>query len=66
MYVSSFLNKSSANFGDPSVTATTSDHYFPEGIYYDFSIGGKETKHHSHIAVLRASYDCNVYISEKC
>lgn len=52
-------------FGDSSVTATTSDHYFPAGIYYDFAIGGDASKQYSHIAVLRADTDCTLYVSEK-
>lgn len=52
-------------FGDSSVTATASDHYFPTGIYYDFSIGGDETKQATYVAVLRADTDCTVYVSEK-
>ena len=52
-------------FGDSSVSATTSDHYFPEGVYYDVSIGGDKTAQFSHVAVLAASYDCQFYISEK-
>jgi hypothetical protein len=27
-------------FGGSTVTAASSDHYFPEGLYYDFAIGG--------------------------
>lgn len=52
-------------FGDSSVAATTSDHYFPEGIYYDVAIGGDETGQHSHVSVISANYDCVLYISEK-
>lgn len=52
-------------FGDSSVAATTSDHFFPEGIYYDFAIGGEQAAHNTHVAVLRASVDGPVYISEK-
>ncbi len=52
-------------FGDSGVTATTSDHYFPAGYYYDFSIGGDGTAHKTHIAVLRESSDGMAYISEK-
>ena len=52
-------------FGGSSVTATTSDHYFPTGVYYDFSIGGGAVPHYTHVAVLRATSDCSVYISEK-
>ncbi len=52
-------------FGDSSVEATTADHYFPSGIYYDFSIGGGETKQATHVAVLRVDSDCTLYVSEK-
>ena len=52
-------------FGGASVTASASDHYFPSGVYYDFSIGGDKVPHFTHVAVLRVSSDCNVYISEK-
>lgn len=52
-------------FGGASVTATSSDHYFPEGVYYDFAIGGERTAHYTHVSVLRASSDGSVYISEK-
>ena len=30
-------------FGDSSVTAAATDHYFPAGVYYDFAIGGDRT-----------------------
>ena len=52
-------------FGDSSVTATTSDHFFPKGLYYDLSIGAERTGHDTHVAVLRASADGNLYVSEK-
>lgn len=54
-------------FGDVSVTATTDDHYFPAGVYYDVAIGGGSGKgaFHTHVAVLRVDSDCSVYISEK-
>lgn len=52
-------------FGDVTVTATASDHYFPEGVYYDFAIGGDKVRHYTHIAVLRADSNCELYISEK-
>ena len=52
-------------FGDTTATATASDHYFPSGVYYDFSIGGGPVPHYSHIAVLAASADCVLYVSEK-
>lgn len=52
--------------GDASVTASASDHYFPEGIYYDFAIGADNANHNTHIAVLRVgAEDGTVYISEK-
>ncbi|MDY0029638.1 MAG: hypothetical protein RBR86_06820 [Pseudobdellovibrionaceae bacterium] len=52
-------------FGGAGVVATTSDHYFPAGYYYDFSIGGDGTAHKTHIAVLRESTNGMAYISEK-
>ena len=53
-------------FGGTSVTATTSDHFFPAGIYYDVAIGGERMGHSTHLAVLRAdSTDGTVYVSEK-
>jgi hypothetical protein len=53
------------NFGDSTVTATSSAHYFPANTYYDFAIGGDRTGHYTNLAVLRVSADCDVYISEK-
>lgn len=52
-------------FGDSSVTATTSDHFFPANVYYDLSIGGEKTAHYTHVAVLRVSGDGTLYVSEK-
>lgn len=53
-------------FGGSSVSATTSDHYFPTGVYYDFAIGGGKVGQFTHVAVLRAGgADCVVYVSEK-
>lgn len=52
-------------FGGSGVTAASTDHYFPEGLYYDFSIGGDEAVQYKYVAVLRASADGTVYISEK-
>ncbi len=52
-------------FGGSGVTAAATDHYFPEGLYYDFSIGGDEAVQYKYVAVLRASTDGTVYISEK-
>lgn len=52
-------------FGDSSVTATSSDHFFPAGVYYDVSLGDEANGHATHIAVLRVSGDGTLYISEK-
>lgn len=54
-------------FGNASVTATASDHYYPGDTYYDFSISGGDSKgpHSTHLAVLAAAGDCAVYVSEK-
>lgn len=55
-------------FGNASVTATSSDHFFPEGTYYDFALsGGADGKgpHHTHVAVLAAESSGTVYLSEK-
>ena len=51
--------------GDTNVTASTTDHYFPSGVYYDISIGDDKVGQHTHIAVLRVDQDCSLYISEK-
>lgn len=52
-------------FGDNTVTAATTDHYFPAGIYYDVAIGGEEAAQTLYIAALRAEGDGALYISEK-
>ncbi len=52
-------------FGDSTVTASSSDHYFPAGVYYDFSIGGDHTAHYTHMAALAVSTGGLAYISEK-
>ena len=52
-------------FGDSAVTATSSDHFFPAGIYYDIAIGGDGAGHYTHLAALRLTADGNLYISEK-
>jgi hypothetical protein len=54
-------------FGDNTVTATTADHYFPAGVYYDVAIsgGGKKGAQYTHMAFIRADADCTLYISEK-
>lgn len=54
--------------GGASVTAANTDHFYPDGVYYDFAIGGGDIKgpHFTHLAVLRAGdEDCSVYVSEK-
>lgn len=53
------------NFGDSGISADANDHFYPAGIYYDFSIGEEDARH-KYLAVLRAgSTDGTVYISEK-
>jgi len=54
-------------FGGSSVTATTTDHYFPQGVYYDFAVQGSDTKgpHATNVAVLAVSTAGTVYVSEK-
>lgn len=52
--------------GDSTVSATSADHYFPAGLYYDIAVGGDGQKQTTHVAVIRAeSTDGTVYISEK-
>ena len=52
-------------FGDNTVTATTSDHFFPKGVYYDFAIGGDKVDQYTYVAALQASTAGTLYISEK-
>lgn len=52
-------------FGDESVTASSSDHYLPAGLYYDVSIGGDSGAHYTHIAALQAGEAGTLYLSEK-
>ena len=52
-------------FGNNSVNATTSDHFFPAGLYYDIAIGSERSGHDTHIAAIRSSVDGTLYISEK-
>lgn len=53
-------------FGDITVTANTSDHFFPEGVYYDIAIQSKGSAQYTHISAIRAEdYDGTLYISEK-
>lgn len=53
------------NFGGSTVTATSDDHYFPAGVYYDVALGGDGAAHYTHMAVLQVSNAGNVYVSEK-
>lgn len=52
-------------FGTSSVTAATTDHYFPAGVYYDVAIGGGKVDQSTHVAAIRADADCMLYVSEK-
>jgi hypothetical protein len=54
-------------FGASAVEAADTDHYFPEGVYYDFSVSGGDAKgpRFTHVAVLAAGDNCTVYVSEK-
>ena len=52
-------------FGGATGTATSSDHFFPAGTYYDMAIGGDGTGHYTHLAVLRTTQDGSLYVSEK-
>lgn len=52
-------------FGNNSITASSSDHFYPDGLYYDFAIGGDQTGQATHIAVLAVGTSGTVYISEK-
>ncbi len=52
-------------FGDNTVTAATTDHYYPTGLYYDFAIGGGRVAQYTNLAVRAVDSSCTVYISEK-
>lgn len=54
-------------FGDNTVDATTADHYFPAGVYYDVAITGGSGKgaHNAYVSALRFDEDGMLYISEK-
>lgn len=51
-------------FGGADVAAAATDHYFPAGVYYDFSVQADQVKY-THAAFLQAATGCDVYISEK-
>lgn len=52
-------------FGDETVVASASSHFYPTGEYYDFAIGGGKTPQFTHIAVLQVSAAGTAYLSEK-
>ncbi|MEI7609012.1 MAG: hypothetical protein WCJ64_16670, partial [Rhodospirillaceae bacterium] len=53
--------------GDATVTAGTSDHFFPAGSYQHISLGGdlQGRNRHTCLAAMRADGDCSLYVSEK-
>lgn len=52
--------------GNADIEASATDHYLPEGVYYDIAIsGGAKGPHATHLAVLAAAAGCTLYISEK-
>ncbi len=53
------------SFGGSGVTASSSDHYYPAGVYYDFAIGGDQMAHATHLAVRAVDSNGAVYVSEK-
>ena len=50
--------------GGADVTAATSDHYIPEGIWLTLSLGGGKAQRHTHLAAIRSAADCTLHISE--
>lgn len=54
-------------FGDDSVTATPSDHFFPANTYYDVAITGGSGKgpHNAYLSAIRVAEDGTIYVSEK-
>ena len=58
--------------GNSTVTATTSSHFFPSGLYYDFNVyyGGEQfsiTGGNQYISLITSdsSKDANVHVSER-
>lgn len=56
---------------DPAAKATSADHYFPAGIYYNFELGGQVSKGYSqrkenkkYISVLSVDTSGTAYVSE--
>lgn len=52
-------------FGNSAITASSTDHYFPGGVYYDVAIVGDKEARHDYVAAIRAESDCTLYVSEK-
>lgn len=52
-------------FGGASASATSSDHFFPAGTYYDFAIGADGEAQYTYLAARAVSANGSVYISEK-
>lgn len=52
-------------FGGASVSATSSDHFFPKNVYYDVAIGGDRTHQFTHVAAVQVSAGGTLYVSEK-
>ena len=53
------------SFGDSAVTADSTDHFFPAGVYYDIAIGGEQAAHNAYVAVRAVDTNGDVYVSEK-
>ncbi len=53
------------SFGDNTITASTSDHYIPAETYMDIAIGGGKSQQYTHMAAVKNTNDCTIYISEK-
>lgn len=52
--------------GDSTIEAAASDHYLPEGLYYDVAVaGGQKGPQATHIAAIAADDNCTLYISER-
>ena len=52
--------------GAHSLLASSGDHYFPAGVYYDISLGSAKSGRASHLAAIKAgATDATLYISEK-
>lgn len=51
-------------FGDSTVTANNTDHFFPSGTYYDVAIG-PDTKDRYVAAIRDGTTDGTLYISER-